>query len=73
MWDLGMQPGLTSIAANFADVLVLLVLLFVVIVGIAASLVIRETIRYRKFRETSSKVVLLLRKRGALRRRNLMS
>lgn len=50
MWDLAMQPSLTSIAADFSDILFLLIILFVAVVGLAASLVIREVVRYYRFK-----------------------
>lgn len=73
MWDLGMQPSLAAIAADSAEALSLLVLLFVAIVGLAASLVILEAIHYYRFRRVSPKATLLLRRKGDLRWQNLMS
>lgn len=67
MWDLGMQPSLTALAAEFADVLSLLVLLCVALVGLAASLVILEAVHYYKFHRISSWIAVILRKKGDIR------
>ncbi|HXG20740.1 MAG TPA: hypothetical protein VNN62_16900 [Methylomirabilota bacterium] len=73
MWDLAMQPNLTAIAAEFSDVLSLLVLLCLAIVGLAASLVMLEAVRYYKYRRSASRLTIFLRKKGDLRWQNLIS
>jgi nitrate reductase gamma subunit len=56
-----MQPNLTAIAAEFSDVLSLLVLLCIVIVGLAASLVMLEAVRYDKYRRRAFGLTTLWR------------
>ena len=70
MWDLAMQPNRTAIAAEFSDVVSLLVLLCAVIVGLAASLVMLEAVRYYKHRRSASRLIIFLRKKGDMRWRN---
>jgi hypothetical protein len=50
MWDMEMQPSLSSAAADLPEVLWLLIPVCVGIVGLAAALVLLEAVRYCQMR-----------------------
>jgi hypothetical protein len=51
MWDIGMQPSLAASAATSPEIFSMLILVFVVLVGLAAALVILEAVHFHRSRK----------------------